>query len=75
ESETYCSQLLHMRRGLPLYIPDPQHQPAEYREHGIRIGDVGSITPGGQFDFYFNIFLPAEHPINADNTPEDFSPM
>ncbi|KAJ7681967.1 hypothetical protein DFH06DRAFT_971910, partial [Mycena polygramma] len=59
----------------PLYIPDPQTPPAEYREHGIQIGDVGSVTPNGEFDFYFNIFLPAEHPINTNRTPENFSPM
>jgi hypothetical protein len=27
------------------------------------------------FDFFFNIFLPPEHPINGNRTPEDFSPM
>ncbi|KAJ7612344.1 hypothetical protein DFH06DRAFT_152306 [Mycena polygramma] len=75
ESENYCSQMLHQKRGFPLYIPNPQSLPAEYQEHGIAIGDVGSVTADGEFDFYFNIFLPAEHPINAGNTPEDFSPM
>ncbi|KAJ7672370.1 hypothetical protein DFH06DRAFT_91380 [Mycena polygramma] len=75
ESENYCSQMLHQKRGFPLYIPNPQSSPAEYQQHGIAIGDVGSVTTDGEFDFYFNIFLPAEHPINADNTPEDFSPM
>ncbi|KAJ7681946.1 hypothetical protein DFH06DRAFT_284548 [Mycena polygramma] len=75
ESENYCRQLLPQKRGYPLYIPDPQTPPAEYREHGIQIGDVGSVTSNGEFDFYFNIFLPAEHPINANRTPENFSPM
>ncbi|KAJ7621725.1 hypothetical protein DFH06DRAFT_770591 [Mycena polygramma] len=75
ESENYCSQLLRQKRGLPLYIPYPQPLPAEYREHGIQIGDVGSVTPNGEFEFYFNIFLAAEHPINIDSTPEDFLPM
>ncbi|KAJ7685797.1 hypothetical protein DFH06DRAFT_50685 [Mycena polygramma] len=75
ESENYCSQLLRQKRGLPLYIPDPQNLPAEYREHGIQIGDVGSVTPDGEFEFYFNIFRPAEHPLNANRTPEHFSPM
>ncbi|KAJ7612347.1 hypothetical protein DFH06DRAFT_1484947 [Mycena polygramma] len=67
--------MLHQKRGFPLYIPNPQTFPAEYQEHGIAIGDVGSVTAEGEFDFYFNVFLPAKHPINADNTPDDFSPM
>ncbi|KAJ7637896.1 hypothetical protein DFH06DRAFT_1099335 [Mycena polygramma] len=75
ESEVYCCQMLRQKRGFPLYIPNPQTLPPEYEERGIAIGDVGSVTADGEFDFYFNIFLPAEHPINADNTPEDFSPM
>ncbi|KAJ7672366.1 hypothetical protein DFH06DRAFT_1467841 [Mycena polygramma] len=75
ESETYCNQMLHQKRGFPLYVPGPQPRPAEYREKGISIGDVGSVTSDGGFDFYFNIFLSAEHPINANRTPEDFSPM
>ncbi|KAJ7686896.1 hypothetical protein B0H17DRAFT_1013209, partial [Mycena rosella] len=41
---------------------------------GVAIGDVGRITGDGIFDFFFNIYLPADHPINA-NTPKDFYPM
>jgi hypothetical protein len=29
---------------------------------GISIGDVGVLSPGNQFIFAFNIFLPADHP-------------
>ncbi|KAF7355806.1 Zn(2)-C6 fungal-type domain-containing protein [Mycena venus] len=76
ESEVYCSHMLRRRRGFPLYEPAPQiNLPAEYQRHGVSIGDVGSVTPEGIFDFFFNIFLPPEHPINANDTPEDFSPM
>ncbi|KAJ6480786.1 hypothetical protein C8R47DRAFT_1074173 [Mycena vitilis] len=75
ESENYCSQLLRQKRGLPLYIPDPQTLPAEHREYGIHMGDVGSVTPDGEFELYFNILRPAEHPVNAGRTPEHFSPM
>ncbi|KAJ7476208.1 hypothetical protein FB451DRAFT_269342 [Mycena latifolia] len=75
ESEIYCSQLLRQKRGFPLYVPGPQRNlPAEYRRNGVAIGDVGRVTPEGIFDFFFNIYLPPEHPINA-NIPEDFSPM
>ncbi|KAJ7654134.1 hypothetical protein DFH06DRAFT_1047655, partial [Mycena polygramma] len=75
ESEIYCSQMLLQKRGVPLFIPAPPDLPVEYREHGIEIGDVGSVTPEGEFDFYFNIFRSSEHPINAGNTPDDFVPM
>ncbi|KAJ6545280.1 hypothetical protein B0H19DRAFT_907929, partial [Mycena capillaripes] len=62
--------------GFPLYVPGPQaNHPAPYQEHGVAIGDVGTVTPEGIFEFFFNIFLPAEHPINANYTPDDFSPM
>jgi hypothetical protein len=76
ESEVYCSQMLRQKRGFPLYEPAPQiNLPAAYQRHGVSIGDVGSVTPEGIFDFFFNIFLPPEHPINGNRTPEDFSPM
>ncbi|KAJ6588058.1 hypothetical protein B0H19DRAFT_921827 [Mycena capillaripes] len=75
-SELYCSQLLRQKRGFPLYVPDPHiNLPAAYRRCGIAIGDVGRVTPEGIFDFFFNIFLPPEHPINGNDTPEDFFPM
>jgi hypothetical protein len=77
ESELYCSQLLRQRRGFPLYVPGPQRNlPDEYqRSGGVSIGDVGRITPDGIFDFFFNIYLAAEHPINANDVPADFSPL
>ncbi|KAF7343230.1 Pleiotropic drug resistance ABC transporter protein [Mycena venus] len=76
ESEIYCRQMLRQKRGLPLYEPAPQRNlPTEYQRQGISIGDVGSVTSEGIFDFFFNIFLPAEHPINGNRTPEGFSPM
>ncbi|KAF7374475.1 Guanine nucleotide-binding protein alpha-4 subunit [Mycena sanguinolenta] len=75
ESETYCSQLLRQGRGFPLFVPEPQlNLPTEWRTRGVAIGDVGRITPAGSFDFFFNIYLPADHPINA-NIPEDFVPL
>jgi hypothetical protein len=46
----------------------------QYRREGVAIGDVGRIAPEGNFDFFFNIYLPAEHPINA-NVPEGFVPL
>ncbi|KAJ7804236.1 hypothetical protein B0H13DRAFT_1744710 [Mycena leptocephala] len=71
ESEIYCNQLLCQKRGFPLYVPGPRRNlPAEYRTNGIAIGDVGRVTPEGIFDFFFNIYLSADHPINDNDVPE-----
>jgi hypothetical protein len=76
ESEIYCNQLVRRKRGFPLYVPGPQPNcPAEYQKTGVSIGDVGRITEEGIFDFFFNIYLPADHPINNNDVPEDFAPL
>ncbi|KAJ7929701.1 hypothetical protein B0H13DRAFT_1540946, partial [Mycena leptocephala] len=76
ESEIYCNQLVRRKRGFPLYVPGPQpNRPAEYQKTGVSIGDVGRITEEGIFDFFFNIYLPADHPINNNNVPENFAPL
>ncbi|KAF7336876.1 Pleiotropic drug resistance ABC transporter protein [Mycena venus] len=76
ESGVYCSQMLRQGRGFPLYVPGPQRNlPAEYRRGGVAIGDVGRVTPEGIFDFFFNVYRPADHPINANEVPKDFVPL
>ncbi|KAF7369460.1 Pleiotropic drug resistance ABC transporter protein [Mycena venus] len=76
ESEIYSTQMLREKRGYPLYVPGPQESlPEEYRRVGVTIGDVGIITPEGAFDFFFNIYLPADHPINDNYVPENFFPL
>lgn len=65
-SEIYCSHLLRQKRGFPLYVPAPQLNP-----EGVQIGDLGSVTPEGIFEVFFNIFLPPD----GARTPEDFTPM
>ncbi|KAJ7614098.1 hypothetical protein FB45DRAFT_261688 [Roridomyces roridus] len=76
DAEAYCSQLLRRGRGFPLYVPEPQaNLPEEYQRSGVAIGDVGRITPEGVFDFFFNIYLPADHPIHANYTPDNFVPL
>ncbi|KAF7374462.1 Kinase-like protein [Mycena sanguinolenta] len=76
ESETYCDELLRQGRGFPLFVPQPQlNPPAEWRTRGIAIGDVGQVTPAGSFDFFFNIYLGADDPINANGVPEGFEPL
>ena len=47
--------------------------PEAYRETGLRIGDVGVVTAQGTFDIFFNICLPAHHPLHARRgVPEGF---
>ena len=76
DHEIYYYQLLTKRRGSPLWIPGPGMQlPIEYRRQGIGIGDVGILTQSGGFDFLFNIFQPAGHPINVRGVPESFCPL
>ncbi|KAJ7614102.1 hypothetical protein FB45DRAFT_758807 [Roridomyces roridus] len=76
DSESYCSQLLRCGRGFPLYLPGPGgNLPQEYQRHGVSIGDVGRVTPEGAFDFFFNIYLPVDDPVNAIGTPENFCPL
>jgi len=76
DHEIYSSQLLTKKRGYPLWVPGPGMQlPIEYRRRGVSIGDVGIISSAGGFDFLFNIFLPADHPINDGMVPQGFSPL
>ncbi|KAJ7464242.1 hypothetical protein B0H11DRAFT_1734333 [Mycena galericulata] len=75
ESGNYSSQLLYQGRGFPLYVPGPQDNlPEQYRREGVAIGDVCTVTSDGIVDFYFNIYLRADNPIN-ENIPEDFVPL
>ena len=39
------------------------------------LGDVGIIDPRGMFDLLFNICLPANHPLNRNKVPENFSQL
>lgn len=76
DHELCCTQLLIKKRGYPLWVPGPgQLLPIEYLREGISIGDVGIISSLGTFDFLFNIFQPADHPINRGRVPRDFSPV
>ncbi|KAF7332676.1 Pleiotropic drug resistance ABC transporter protein [Mycena kentingensis (nom. inval.)] len=76
ESQLYTKTLIGFGRGYPLLMPTPRKNlPPEYRRHGVSIGDVGRVSPRGDFDFFFNVYLPANHPINLDSVPEGFSPL
>jgi len=76
DNEIYERLLRRKKRGFALYIPQPNRRlPIAYQRIGIRIGDVGIITPDGGFSFLFNICVPQDDPINPRILPEDFSPL
>jgi len=76
DNEIYERLLRWKKRGFALYVPQPNRRlPIAYQRTGIRIGDVGIITPDGGFSFLFNICVPHDDPINPHILPEDFSPL
>ena len=63
--------MLTHRAGYPLYTPTPVWGlPTTYRKRGIRIGDVGTLTADGAFDFLFNICQPDTG--NPAELPDNF---
>ena len=74
--DIYAKLLLPIKHGYPLWLqdPDPGLSPA-YRSAGVNIGDVGTITYDGGFDFFFNICYAADHPINCFGVPGGFVPL
>jgi len=75
-NDVYASQLFPQRVGFALWVPAPnQNLPVRYQVEGIRIGDVGIITPEGSFSFIFNICVPRNDEINPRSLPEDFAPI
>ncbi|KAJ6472584.1 hypothetical protein C8R45DRAFT_1164303, partial [Mycena sanguinolenta] len=64
--ENYVNQMLRQRRGFPLYIPGVAQV-----SDGIKIGDVGTVTPEGLFIFLFNIYLDADNPLPRYNDNQD----
>ena len=76
DNEIYERLLRRKKRGFALYVPQPNRRlPIAYQRIGIRIGDVGIITPDGGFCFLFNICVPHDDPINPRILPQDFSPL
>ncbi|PPQ64795.1 hypothetical protein CVT26_002627 [Gymnopilus dilepis] len=74
--ESYCRSLLFAGHGFPMWKPSvTSAAPVEYLLKGVNIGDVGIIDGYGYFQYYFNIFLPAEHPIHKGCTPREFQPI
>jgi len=74
--EIYRQCLAETGRGLPIWLPGPSSTlPDAYRRRGVAVGDVGIIMESGGFDFFFNIYLPADHIINQQGVPAGFSPV
>src|ERR1700742_4219928 len=75
-SQTYARLLSRHGLGYALYRPQPiSALPIECKKKGVSIGDVGMITPDGGFDLFFNIYLPADDPMNNGRVPPNFIPM
>jgi hypothetical protein len=74
--QIYSREMLALGVGYPLYMPSPSKSlPMAYRKKGIRVGDVGVITPNGAFNFLFNTCRQCEEPdgaINPVSLPEGF---
>ncbi|KAJ7575371.1 hypothetical protein C8J56DRAFT_1172213 [Mycena floridula] len=77
-SQLYAELLLPSGNGYPLWRPEPLSIPGldpqlrEERLAGPRIGDVGTITFDGGFDFLFNICCASNDPRNAEGVPAGF---
>ena len=74
--DIYNHHMLLEGHGLPLYIPQPSTSHCHsYLHRGVSIGDVGVVTPLGDFDHFFNICLPVGHTMNPDVLPKGFYPL
>ncbi|KZP02705.1 hypothetical protein FIBSPDRAFT_808465, partial [Athelia psychrophila] len=72
-SRVYARQLLPLQNGYPLFIPEPSNTRSPvFWNRGVSIGDVGILTRNGSFQFVFNIFCPADDPINYLGVPVGF---
>lgn len=72
DAQVYARQLLLKRHGYPLWVPEPYGNSVAYRTKGVRIGDVGYVTPDGAFETLFNLRAAAADPINFRGVPEGF---
>ncbi|KAF8119619.1 hypothetical protein EV363DRAFT_293648 [Boletus edulis] len=75
----YAKHMLgrHPDYGYPLRMPEPMSTlPPNYQEHGLEIGDVGTVDSDGQFDVLFNIRKNRDNPIHdRHGVPKDFQPV
>lgn len=67
--DTYREQLAGLYHGYALWNPAPG---GLYDQ--VRVGDVGFILQG-RFTRFFNALLPANHPAQGYDLPNDFEPL
>ncbi|KAG7443839.1 uncharacterized protein BT62DRAFT_824028, partial [Guyanagaster necrorhizus] len=61
----YAKALIHKGHSYLFWYPEPECSASdEFMSAGVQSGDVGIHNDLGGFDFLFNIFENAEHPIN-----------
>ncbi|KAF8886952.1 hypothetical protein BD779DRAFT_542711 [Infundibulicybe gibba] len=72
DAQVYAKQLLLKRHGYPLWVPEPYGSTVTYRTKGVRIGDVGYVTPEGAFETLFNVRAAPGDPVNERDVPEGF---
>lgn len=77
KSHLYARSLLSSGNGFGLYVPNGgQGRPQGHLDGKVALlGDVGQIDPNGFFDFSFNIFFDANHPIQWEELPQNFRPI
>jgi hypothetical protein len=78
--QVYVEQLMPRVAGYPLWNPEPPESlPSEVKEVGIVPGDVGYLTPDGDFFYLFHVFsgpgAPRKGNPNPYGTPTGFSPI
>ncbi|KAF7356191.1 hypothetical protein MVEN_00950400 [Mycena venus] len=74
DSGLYSFLLFSKGKGYPLFQPQPSDDlPDESKKTGVRIGDVGVVTPPGSFDPIFNILHgQGDRVVNRFGVPEHF---
>uniref|UniRef100_A0A0W0F8B3 Uncharacterized protein n=1 Tax=Moniliophthora roreri TaxID=221103 RepID=A0A0W0F8B3_MONRR len=77
DGRVYARVVYPLRDGIPLWFPEDNASPNFLEEHqstGVRVGDVGILSPEGRFDFIFNICHPEDDPVQW-KVPDDFVQM
>ncbi|KAH9484553.1 hypothetical protein JR316_0004035 [Psilocybe cubensis] len=74
-AETYTRSLLMAGHGTPIWDPiGDTNRPKHHLKSGVMIGDVGHVTVHGDFESYFNIFLPPDKELQL-YCPENLEPL
>ncbi|KAG7447886.1 uncharacterized protein BT62DRAFT_891933 [Guyanagaster necrorhizus] len=72
----YTKALIHKGHSYLFWYSEPDcSTPDEFIRAGIQPGDIEIHNDSESFNFLFNIFKNAEHPINCGHMPPDFIPL